>query len=410
MAEETLTKSELKLDPSQKTQGRRQGAGRVRDRPDAQGGRRGQEGRDGDRADRGRLGQGRRAGPRGPDRDRRRQGAAREAAHARPGVADRRDARGQDLEPDPGAERDRPAGTPIDIFFEDPTSAEQNARRRARTARTKAGGRRWRGRRRRRWRRAARRSPSRRSASDDVEKYAKKAADLGIVPKTTRRFDDAPVGTPGRRSSPSPARRSRRARRCTLIVSAGQPQVDLHQREGHPARQRRQRARSWTRSPTTTRGGDEPDLERGGHARGLRRRRPDHAQGHHQGERGRGAADARPAATTPTSRGRRSPTPTCSPSRRFDGRRTWTCASARSPRDGMDANCIMEPVVLAHRGSIHWAPDGKSILAFAGKNDEQRDRHRALARSSRARTRSRPTRRTGPRGASCPTSSAPARA
>ena len=38
-------------------------------------------------------------------------------------------------------------------------------------------------------------------------------------------------------------------------------------------------------------------------------------------------------------------------------------------RDGMDANCIIEPKVTPNR-VVHWAPDGKSILAFAGKNDQ----------------------------------------
>ena len=293
MAEETLTKSDLKLDPIAEDPGRRQGpapAPCIDQTP-----------KEGEEVKKGAtvtvliaVGSGKVDVPNivGPDRDRGRQGAAREAAHAR--ARRRRRTR-------PPRPRSRPRSRPPRRSSRPASRSTSSSRTRPRrttatrtaTARTTspARPRRWRGRRRRcRRRRGRARSPSRPIGKDDVETYAKKAADLGIVPQP-----DAPLqrraGRPARGRRPRGRHEGqRRARRCQLIVSAGPAAGRLHQREGHPARQRRQRRRSWTRSPTTRAAGDEPDVERRGHARGLRGGRPDHAQGHHQGERGRRAA------------------------------------------------------------------------------------------------------------------------
>ena len=59
---------------------------------------------------------------------------------------------------------------------------------------------------------------------DDVEKYAKKAADLGIVPNPTRRFNDAPAGRLVA-VVPEPGTKVKKGTKVQLIVSAGQPQV-----------------------------------------------------------------------------------------------------------------------------------------------------------------------------------------
>ena len=120
-----------------------------------------------------------------------------------------------------------------------------------------------------------------------LDAYAKKVADLGIVPQTkssssttrrpARRSRPMPPGgtkvAEGREgdacSSPPASRRSSTPTARTSCASTAPP------------------ARSSTRSPTSPRRRDRPDVERRRHARRLHRRRPRDAQGHHQEERGR---------------------------------------------------------------------------------------------------------------------------
>ena len=88
-------------------EGRPQGPGRQRHRPDPRGRREGREGRSGDRADRGRRRQDHRPEGRRHEPRRRRGRAARQEAHGRQDGADAARSRGHDREPDPGRERDR---------------------------------------------------------------------------------------------------------------------------------------------------------------------------------------------------------------------------------------------------------------------------------------------------------------
>ena len=347
--------------------GRRQGAGRVRDRPDAQGGRRGQEGRDRDRADRGRLGQGRRAGPRGPDRDRSRQGAAREAAHA--GFRRRRPTRRPRRRSRPRSRRPRRSSSPVSR-----STSSSRTRPRPPTATRTAGGK--------------EDKPGEADGGgaggggagggagaeitvpavgkDDVETYAKKAADLGIVPNPTRRFDDAPVGQLVA-VVPEPGTKVEKGAKVQLIVSAGQPQV-IFTNEKDILR---------------VNGANGQKLDPIADDDALLETNPTwNAAGTHVAF----AADGRIMIKDIT-KDNADAVP-LSPAGSDDSNLAWapiadtnviafTRATAEDAdlcfgkvtRDGMDANCIIEPKVTPNR-VVHWAPDGKSILAFAGKNDQ----------------------------------------
>ena len=143
---------------------------------------------------------------------------------------------------------------------------------------------------------------------DTLDAYAKKLGDLGIVPVVP---SSSTTPSRARRSAPTrpAAPRSANGAKVKVLVSAGQPQVvftngkDILRVNGataaklDPVADRARRRRSTRPGPRTA-------------ARRLHRRRPGDAQGPHEEERGAGAADARRASATPTSRGRRPPTST----------------------------------------------------------------------------------------------------
>ncbi len=201
---------------------------------------------------------------------------------------------------------------------------------------------------------------------DDVETYAKKAADLGIVPNPTRRFDDAPVGQLVA-VIPEPGTEVKKGAKVQLVVSAGQPQViftnekDILRVNG---------ANGQKLDPIA----DDDEL--------LETNPTWNAAGTHVAY----AADGRIMLKDIT-KDNADAVP-LSPAGSDDSNLAWaptadtnviafTRATAQDgdlclgkvTRDGMDANCIIEPKVTPNR-VVHWAPDGKSILAFAGKNDQ----------------------------------------
>ena len=71
---------------------------------------------------------------------------------------------------------------------------------------------------------APRTSSSRRSAGAKLDAYAKKAADLGIVPVVVKKFNDAPPGTPFATEPPGGTKVAAKSK-LRVLVSVGQPQV-----------------------------------------------------------------------------------------------------------------------------------------------------------------------------------------
>ena len=155
------------------------------------------------------------------------------------------------------------AGTPVNIFYPDPADAarqeEGDGRTRRKDGEGGAGG-------------AGGAGGGGGAAADIIvpaiagaklDAYAKKAADLGIVPVVVQAVQRR--AAPARRSRPSrpAARRSRRSRKVKLLVSAGQPQVVYTNGKNILRAQRRQRRQARP-------GRDEPG-RRGGPDVGRRR-------------------------------------------------------------------------------------------------------------------------------------------
>ena len=244
---------------------------------------------------------------------------------------------------------------------------------------------------------------------DDVETYAKKAADLGIVPNPTRtrsttrrparlvRDRSAEAGTKVEKGTKVTAARLRRASRrwssptartsCASTAPTG---------------------RSWTRSPTT------PSC--------WRRTRRGTPTGTHVAYTADGRmmlkditkenADAVPLSPA----GSDDSQPRVGADRRHERDRdvtratagtTRTCASARSRATAWTSNCIIEPNVHAQPRRRTGRRTASRSSAFARQERPRaRLRDRALEAQGRQGPRSRATGRTGPRAASSPTSSA----
>lgn len=256
------------------------------------------------------------------------------------------------------------AGTPVQIFFEDPTSAEQREKQ-GKDGKGKAGvggggaggggaggggG-------------ADITVPA--IGGDDVEKYAKKAADLGIVPKTTRRFDDAPVG---RLIAvvPEPGTKVKAGAKVTLVQSAGQPQVvftngkDILRVNG---------ANGQKLEPVAD--GDEEETNPTWNAAGT------HVAYIADGrimlkDITKENADAVPLTPAGSDDSNLAWAPIADRNVLAFTRATDTDVDlclGKVTQNGMDADCISDPSFSPNR-VVHWAPDGKSILAFAGRNDQ----------------------------------------
>jgi beta-lactam-binding protein with PASTA domain len=123
----------------------------------------------------------------------------------------------------PAAKEVVKAGTPVNIFYPDPTAPDkQKDKGKAGADGKKAGA------------AAAGAGAGGAGAKDivvpaiegkdTVETYAKKAADVGIVPSAVKQFNDAPVGKVVG-TSPSPGTKVAKSAKLQVFVSAGQPQV-----------------------------------------------------------------------------------------------------------------------------------------------------------------------------------------
>ena len=165
-------------------------------------------------------------------------------------------------------------GTPVNIFYPDPPARPARSRGRRRTAPAAAA--------------AARggggggggggeggpSGPARSPGADRRRLRARRSPTSASSPESSSAFNDAHDGHAVRRPSPTP-RHQGQAGREGEAARLGRPAAGrLHQRQGHPARQRRATARSSTRSPR---------------ARRTRRTRP-------------GAPTARTSPTPPTAR------------------------------------------------------------------------------------------------------------
>ena len=366
VAEETLTKSELKLDPSQKTQvDDKAPAGSVID----------QTPKEGEEVKKGAtvtvliaVGSGKVDVP---------DLAGLTATEADKALREKQLTLGSasptDATPEakiatqiPAAKEIVQSGEPIDIFFEDPTAAanrdKDSGGKEDKPGEADGGGAGGGG----AGGGAGAEITVPAVGKDDVETYAKKVADLGIVPNPTRRFDDAPVGQLVA-VVPEPGTKVEKGAKVQLIVSAGQPQV-IFTNEKDILR---------------VNGANGQKLDPIADDDALLETNPTwNAAGTHVAF----AADGRIMIKDIT-KDNADAVP-LSPAGSDDSNLAWapiadtnviafTRATAEDAdlcfgkvtRDGMDANCIIEPKVTPNR-VVHWAPDGKSILAFAGKNDQ----------------------------------------
>ena len=182
-----------------------------------------------------------------------------EEAHARPGLAAAGRPRGQDREPDPGrrARSSRRARRSTSSIA-DPTGRGQEEgrregqgrrrrRRRRRAAAAGGGG-----------RRGHRRAGDRQGRT--LGRLRQEGRPTSASSRVASEFNDAPAGHAVRAPSPPGGTKVEAGAKVKLLVSAGQPQVVYDERQGHPARQRRDGEPSSTRSPTAPERGGGPDL------------------------------------------------------------------------------------------------------------------------------------------------------
>ncbi|MDA0185599.1 PASTA domain-containing protein [Solirubrobacter phytolaccae] len=253
------------------------------------------------------------------------------------------------------------AGTPVQIFFEDPTSAEEREKKGDKDGKAGVGG-------------AGGGGAGGGGGGDitvpaiggdDVDKYAKKAADLGIVPKTSQRFDDAPLG---RLIAvvPEPGTKVKAGAKVTLVQSAGQPQVvftngkDILRVNG---------ANGKKLEPVAD--GDEEETNPTWNAAGT------HVAYIADGrimlkDITKDNADAVPLTPAGSDDSNLAWAPIADRNVLAFTRATDTDVDlclGKINQNGLDASCIPDPSFSPNR-VVHWAPDGKSILAFAGKNDQ----------------------------------------
>ena len=126
-------------------------------------------------------------------------------------------------------------GTPVDIFF--PEAGKATAAAVAARAAEAAGG--------------GGAIVTARDRRRDAEAYAQKLSEAGLVPKTERAFNDAPVDTLFA-TEPEEGAEVEAGATVTLLVSAGSAAGGVRQRPRHPARRRRQRQEARPPSPTVT--------------------------------------------------------------------------------------------------------------------------------------------------------------
>ncbi|HET6550669.1 MAG TPA: PASTA domain-containing protein [Solirubrobacter sp.] len=112
-------------------------------------------------------------------------------------------------------------GTPVNIFFPDPTADDKKTDAEKKAEKDKGKG------------SAAAAAAAAAAAKDivvpaiddqPVDKYAKAVADLGLVPVVVKQFDDAPPQTIVR-TDPEPGSPAKKGQKIQLFVSVGQPEV-----------------------------------------------------------------------------------------------------------------------------------------------------------------------------------------
>ena len=391
--------------PQPEGAGRRQGRGGHDPRADAEGGREGREGHAG----------------RGPGRRRHRQGATcpnitgKTAADADKAAARRRsstlgqaspqpvDPKARSSSPDPGRGRGRQGRHAGQHLLRRPgrrrqqEEERQEGRQGARTAPAGGGG-------------GGGGGGGDAAAADiiipaigkdDVDAYAKKVADLGIVPTVRKEFNDAPKGTLFATEPPGGTKVAPKSK-VTLLVSVGQPQVVYTNGKNIL---RLNGANGAKLDPVAT----SPDEER---------TRPGAADGEHVAY----VADGRVMLKDLTKKN--SAAVALSPAGREFADLAWAPTADRNvlamdevARDAQGFVTDTRPllrrhqvrrhgdqlpqgaVVRGHPRHLHWAPDGRSLLGVGLKTPLGRraSSGSCAGRSRRTSPPSRPTRPTGAR-------------
>jgi beta-lactam-binding protein with PASTA domain len=203
---------------------------------------------------------------------------------------------------------------------------------------------------------------------DDLNAYAKKVADLGIVPKVRKEFNDAPKGTLFATDPPGGTKVAAKST-VTLLVSAGQPQVIYTNGKNIL---RLNGANGQKLDPVATSPGDEEDptwAADGDHvayiADGqvlLKDLTKKNSSPSPLTPKGREFADVSWAPT-----GDRNVIAMDEVFRDGQGNITDTDLCFGDIKDQTEINCIKEPSFSATR-HIHWGADGRSILALGVKN------------------------------------------
>ena len=116
------------------------------------------------------------------------------------------------------------AGTPVNIFYADPADAENKKKQKDKAKKDGAAGGGGGGGGGGGDKAAAADIIIPAIGKDDLDAYAKKVADLGIVPKVRKEFNDAPKGTLFATDPPGGTKVAAKST-VTLLVSVGQPQV-----------------------------------------------------------------------------------------------------------------------------------------------------------------------------------------
>ena len=230
---------------------------------------------------------------------------------------------------------------------------------------------------------AARRTSScPRSASAKLDAFAKAIAGKGMVPGRGHAVQRRAEGHAVRHRSRPAGTKVAKGAKVKLLVSAGQPQVVFSNGKNILRINGANGKQLPTRSPTArTRRPTRPTTPTATHIAYVAGR-PDHAQGPDEEERGRGAAHARRRQRSRPGLGADGRRRTCSPCQRqvADGAtaRTRTCASPQITKDPLDAAVLPRAGLHASSRVVHWAPDGKSILALGVQARTGGVRHRAL--------------------------------
>ena len=200
---------------------------------------------------------------------------------------------------------------------------------------------------------------------DKVDVYAKKSADLGIVPVKATEFNDAPPGTLFATDPPGGTKVANGAK-VKLLVSSGQPQViftnekDILRVNGATTKKLDPIASGPQdeTNPTWSADGTHVAYVAGGRIllKDITKKN----------------AAAVPLTPAGDDDSNLAWAPTADVNvlafSRFNGQRRRSLPRKDHARRDWTPSCISDPAFSITR-VIHWAPNGRTILAFAGKND-----------------------------------------